>query len=191
MAWTSLSFGYGSILTSAKMTQMYDNFAALAAGSASAPIISATNMSGNTSGSSATCTGNSATATALAAQVAAGSINAGSASGSFSMAPFSYTEKLNFLVPQAGTYRVYLALAAPSSGTAYGRIYKNGVAYGTVRSTTSSGNWTEDLAFAAGDTIQLFAYNDSDATVATLNLALRGTSATIRLLPLALAVGDR
>lgn len=27
MAWTSLSFAYGSVLTSTKMTQMYDNFA--------------------------------------------------------------------------------------------------------------------------------------------------------------------
>jgi hypothetical protein len=26
MAWTNLSFAYGSVLTSAKMTQMYDNF---------------------------------------------------------------------------------------------------------------------------------------------------------------------
>lgn len=39
MAWTTLSFAFGSILTSAKMTQMYDNFAALAAADASAPDI--------------------------------------------------------------------------------------------------------------------------------------------------------
>ena len=39
MAWTSLTFAYGSVLTSAKMTQMYDNFAAMAAGAAGAPSI--------------------------------------------------------------------------------------------------------------------------------------------------------
>lgn len=39
MAWTSLTFSYGAILTSAQMTQMYDNFAAMAAASAGAPVI--------------------------------------------------------------------------------------------------------------------------------------------------------
>lgn len=39
MAWTNLSYSYGSVLTSAKMTQLYDNLAALAAGSAGAPVI--------------------------------------------------------------------------------------------------------------------------------------------------------
>ena len=37
MAWTNLSFAYGSVLTSTKMTQMYDNFA-YGAGSTS-PVI--------------------------------------------------------------------------------------------------------------------------------------------------------
>lgn len=37
MAWTTISFPFGSILTSAKMTQLYDNFAALANGDSGAP----------------------------------------------------------------------------------------------------------------------------------------------------------
>lgn len=37
MAWTNLTFAFGSLLTSTKMTQMYDNFAALAAGDSGAP----------------------------------------------------------------------------------------------------------------------------------------------------------
>lgn len=39
MAWTDLSFSYGSLLTSTKMTQVDDNFDALAAGSSGAPKI--------------------------------------------------------------------------------------------------------------------------------------------------------
>lgn len=39
MAWTNLSFSYGSKLTSTQMTQMFDNFAALAAGSSGAPAL--------------------------------------------------------------------------------------------------------------------------------------------------------
>ena len=42
--------------------------------------------------------------------------------------------------------------------TAWGRIYKNGVAFGTEHSD-GSGNYvtkTQDLTFATGDTIQLY-----------------------------------
>ena len=39
MAWTALTFAYGSLLTSTKMTQMQDNFTALAQGLSGAPVI--------------------------------------------------------------------------------------------------------------------------------------------------------
>ena len=39
MTWTNLSFAFGSVLTSAKMTQLYDNFAAMANDDAGAPSI--------------------------------------------------------------------------------------------------------------------------------------------------------
>ena len=39
MAWTTLTFAYGSLLTSTKMTQLYDNFTALAQGLSGAPVI--------------------------------------------------------------------------------------------------------------------------------------------------------
>jgi len=49
MTWTALTFAYGSVLTSAKMSQLFDNFAAMAAGDAGAPtIVNATNQSGGT-----------------------------------------------------------------------------------------------------------------------------------------------
>lgn len=39
MAWTSLTFSFGSLLTSSKMTQLYDNLTALANGDSGAPAI--------------------------------------------------------------------------------------------------------------------------------------------------------
>ena len=42
MAWTTLNFSFGSILTSAKMTQLYDNLTALAAGDSGAPSVTTT-----------------------------------------------------------------------------------------------------------------------------------------------------
>lgn len=42
MAWTTLSFAYGSILTSTKMTQLYDNLEAMARGESGAPLITFT-----------------------------------------------------------------------------------------------------------------------------------------------------
>lgn len=39
MTWTTLSFAFGSVLTSTKMTQMYDNFASFAAKESSAPVL--------------------------------------------------------------------------------------------------------------------------------------------------------
>lgn len=39
MAWTSLTFPFGSILTSAKMTNLYDNFTAMGNGDSGAPLV--------------------------------------------------------------------------------------------------------------------------------------------------------
>lgn len=47
MAWTSLSFGVGSLLTSAKMTQLYDNITATANGDSGAPEIVAAALASN------------------------------------------------------------------------------------------------------------------------------------------------
>ena len=41
MAWTTLSFPFGSLLTSTKMTQMYDNLVAFANKSSGAPTLAA------------------------------------------------------------------------------------------------------------------------------------------------------
>jgi hypothetical protein len=48
--------------------------------------------------------------------------------------------------------------SAYDDGTAYGQIYKNGVAVGTQRTTSSeAGVWfMEDLSVVTGDTIELW-----------------------------------
>jgi hypothetical protein len=60
-----------------------------------------------------------------------------------------------------GVIRTTFSLTEVSNGTTYGRIYKNGVAHGTERSTTEEGPtaFTEDLVFERGDLIQLYAKN--------------------------------
>lgn len=50
MAWTDLTFSFGAVLTSTQMTQLDDNFDALAAGSSGAPKISNTAFSSTTLG---------------------------------------------------------------------------------------------------------------------------------------------
>lgn len=73
----------------------------------------------------------------------------------------SFTEQKNYLITQSGIYRTRLGILTSSvSWAAHGRIYKNGVALGTDRSTTSTSlvQFTEDLQLEKGDTVQLFCY---------------------------------
>jgi len=59
----------------------------------------------------------------------------------------------------AQNIRVFFNMKSGNAGaTAYGRVYKNSAAHGTQRSTTNIAYqpYTEDLAYAPGDTIQLY-----------------------------------
>jgi len=80
----------------------------------------------------------------------------------------SYVEKFCAVILQSGYYKVSFDLRRVGN-TAYGRVYKNGSAFGTERVTGSTTyvNFTEDLYFAAGDTIQLFARNSVGGTEST------------------------
>jgi hypothetical protein len=70
----------------------------------------------------------------------------------------SYVKVKEFLINTTGIYRIKFDLRSSIIGyNAYGRIYKNGVAFGTQRS--NSGNYvsfTEDLQFSKGDTCELW-----------------------------------
>lgn len=108
----------------------------------------------------------------------------------------SYTELLNTRILQSGTYRVSFNLFSDSTSyAAYARIYKNGVAVGTVRSNTSLTpvNYTEDLTFAAGDTVQIFAYsyNFGNPYSAYLSELKFGVSGGLVYPPVLSGIGDR
>lgn len=85
----------------------------------------------------------------------------------------SYVLKKAMIIPKNGQYRVKFSIWA-SSTTAYGRIYKNGVAYGTERSTTNTSptEFSEDLFFGIGDEIQIYTKNNSGKTVSLSNFRI-------------------
>lgn len=86
----------------------------------------------------------------------------------------SYVKIKELSIVRSGNYRISFDLrnsAAPD--TAYGRIYKNGVAIGTVRHTSSQTGviYTEDInGLVTGDLIQLYIKNTGGYT--TYNLSL-------------------
>lgn len=61
------------------------------------------------------------------------------------------------------TLSIYFELKALAANTAIAQIYKNGVAYGTLRSTTNLAfvPYTEALSFSASDLIQIFMHDDT------------------------------
>jgi hypothetical protein len=74
------------------------------------------------------------------------------------------TIQLLTLRRQRETIRTYFEMETSNSTvTAYGRVYKNGVAFGTERSTTSTSyvSFSEDLLFAEGDTVELWGHVSS------------------------------
>ncbi|MDK8188961.1 hypothetical protein QP794_02530 [Paenibacillus sp. UMB7766-LJ446] len=58
----------------------------------------------------------------------------------------------------SGTIRISFGLRSDSSGGGRAQIYKNGVAFGTLRSnnSTSVTTYTEDITFASGDRISVY-----------------------------------
>lgn len=82
----------------------------------------------------------------------------------------TYEKKFEWTIVKSWTYTVTFNLRSSSwSATAYARIYKNGVAFGTERSTSSTSNvgFSEDLTFAAWDLIQVYMKISNNAYYAT------------------------
>jgi len=84
----------------------------------------------------------------------------GSANTARTASPASYQKVKEIKVNRTGIVRVKfdLLLTNNSYPSAYARIYKNGVAVGTERSTnqTSYQTYSEDIAVTKGDLIQLY-----------------------------------
>jgi len=78
----------------------------------------------------------------------------------------TYVKLKEIEITESGTYKVWFDLLKTAGGTlAYGRIYKNGVGFGTEQSTnqTEDQTYTEDLAFTKGDLLQLYAKQSGGA----------------------------
>lgn len=97
----------------------------------------------------------------------------------------SYALKKTIVVNFGGTYRVKFDLSGNTNGLGYGRVYRNGVALGTEQSqngpTNSASDYvtkTEDLVFAAGDSIQIYQKAQSTATSYVRNFRVYGTTTT-------------
>lgn len=79
----------------------------------------------------------------------------------------TYTVHCVWPVVVSGSFRFRLTMTNnANSGTMYGRIYRNGTAYGTERSVgaNSTGTWTQDLSFDAGDQIRLYLRHTGQTT---------------------------
>jgi len=69
-----------------------------------------------------------------------------------------YVKAKETLLIVSGQIRISFELKSINGGNVYGRIYKNGVAFGSIWSTTSLTfvAFTEDLFFSAGDLFQVY-----------------------------------
>ena len=87
------------------------------------------------------------------------------------------TITINTLYPTPSTLRISFHMRSGNGYGVTGRIYKNGGAFGTSRATASQVGVTfsEDLAFADGDTIELWALRSVlTNTVTVKNLRVLG-----------------
>ena len=74
-------------------------------------------------------------------------------------APPTYVKKKEIVLDYGGTLRIKFDLRHDAGATAYGRIYRNGAAVGTERSTTSATyvTFSEDISgWSPGDLCQLY-----------------------------------
>lgn len=96
----------------------------------------------------------------LTTSVVASATNRTSDDASVNITSASYTKVKEILYNDvSGTLRITYTVAITSGSGSHiptTRIYKNGIAYGTERTTTAS--FSEDLAFVTGDLIQLYEY---------------------------------
>lgn len=91
----------------------------------------------------------------------------------------SYVLAKEIVANVSGTYRVVFGLLSQLGGDyGFGRIYKNGVAFGTERTTisTSEQTYTEDLAFSAGDLIQLYQKSAGGVATSVLHFKVEGSA---------------
>lgn len=80
----------------------------------------------------------------------------------------NYTRAKEMRLTMGGSYRISFGLFTSHTGTAFGRIYRNGVPVGIERSTTSGNpvSFSEDIAgWSEGDLIQLWIRNSNGSYI--------------------------
>jgi len=118
-----------------------------------------------------------------------GSVAVGLQAGNYTFAhgsPYAsnsttYTERSFAYVGSSGTVRVRFGIANVG-GIAYGRIYVNGGAVGTERSTASHSleYFTEDITVTAGDEVQLYVKSNHSGYIAVnTGIELQASNANI------------
>lgn len=145
MAWTALTYAYGSVLTSAKMTQNQDNFTALANGDSGAP-----------QHQTASYADGSITADKIVLYTPGTSyrlIQSTSSSGTIST---SWDTLKEALCGSGGTVTVTYTHSSGSTASHYTNIFVNDVAVGTVRS--ANGTYSENITISPGDELQVKGY---------------------------------
>lgn len=95
----------------------------------------------------------------------------------------SYWKVKESRIGKGGTYRIAFGLRTDNSSVAaFGRIYRNGVAVGTERSTTSTTlvTFTEDVSgWSPNDLVQIYARSAGGASAIVGNLELRVVEADV------------
>lgn len=87
----------------------------------------------------------------------------------------TYTKVKEIVIGKTGTYTTSFDFQdSNGTGTAYARVYKNGSAVGTERSTSASSysTYTENLSFQKGDLYQLYYKSDGSSTPRVANFRL-------------------
>ena len=85
----------------------------------------------------------------------------------------SYVKLKETKVGVSGTFRIKFSLKSDAGGAVFARIYRNGVAVGTERSTTSTTfvEYSEDIGgWAAGDLVQVYGKDTATPHVQNLNI---------------------
>ena len=129
MAWTSLTFSFGSLLTSTKMTQLQDNFAAMAAGDSGAPTVDTAGITALAVTTAKIAALNVTGATIAASTITAAKVSWGSSSAS-GTGPALIVMTANSLFPDIRSTANGLEGYTSGAGSATTPRFKLGGAFG-------------------------------------------------------------
>ena len=107
--------------------------------------------------------------------ILAGDVYLGGSLAEVSTTSGAYAKVKTLYVGHKGTYRIKFEIKRSTTGTAYGRIYRNGSAVGTVQTSTSYVYVTksEDISgWAAGDACEIYLHHNGNYLVFAKNLKI-------------------